>query len=143
MWKQAFCRACSLTCRPPLPRCPAAFPATCFTQDSTPPHRSQPPAAAAAGLLRACAAALTANPCRPAGEGGRPRCAIAPCVKSQVNKRRAGYQSDGGAGRPRKLERARCKSCPTPMCVDGLLTMAALSRYANRSRYSDVGHHSL
>ena len=71
---------------------------------------------------------LTANPCRPLGEGGRPRRAILTCVKV------ADYQKHKWLSIRRmccegcvRSKGQRCKHCPTPMCVDGLLQMIALS----------------
>ena len=68
------------------------------------------------------------NPCRPLGEGGEPRRAIVTCVKV------ADYQMHKGLSTRRMCcegcvcsKGKRCKHCPTPMCVDGLLQMIALS----------------
>ena len=74
------------------------------------PTASYLQAGTATGLLLACAVSLIANPCRPSGEGGRPRRAIDPASsRSLTNADRIIDWTDVSLARPRSLERARRK----------------------------------
>ena len=57
------------------PPCSSPHVFRCISERTVPRHPtvSQPPAAAATGLLLACAVSHIANPCRPLGEQREPR----------------------------------------------------------------------